>query len=422
MKYKSQRPQLVNVGNLDHKYDELQVFFQDCLNSYNEPSLFRARVATLVQALRNFTFAIQKNKHSIPDFDIWYAKWQKHMRNDDYMRWLHQKRNEVVKEDIIVGKSAAIVNYYLDHKVKMTEAYDIDDSTENVIKDCMKMAEEDPSLLHAVGNFLRIYLVDFNGKSNGLMSILHGGMIFINLIYIDLRGYLDGNAPVPEDKIDQVSKISQFDLKPLEIIFKFRDGRHIPGDFYDDQIEREITKVGTKKARSRIGNIRSLESHDKLALTRRVFGNCKGILGQHGQYRPVILLRFPEQGWHVVDTFFNDRPEKMAYMQNLATYIKANGIDEMIGINEVWTVYHKDSDKIMQRIGSGKNLATLRNKGESLMLDYINKDGLMFSRMADFGRLEDGSIATSSSRLVKAKDSDSMALYYPVLELWGLAK
>lgn len=422
MKYKSQRPQLVNIGNLDHKYDELQLFFQDCLNSYNEPSLFRARVATLIQALRNFTFSIQKNKHSIPDFDAWYAKWQKHMRNDDYMRWLHQKRNEVVKEDIIVGMSAAIVKYYLDHKVKMTEAYNIDESTENVIEDCMKMAEEDPSLLHAVGNFLRIYLVDFNGKSNGLMSILHGGMIFINLIYIDLRGHLDGNAPVPEDKIDQVSKISQFDLKPLEIIFKFKDGRHIPGDFYDDQIEREITKVGTKKARSRIGNIRSLESHDKLALTRRVFGNCKDILSQHKQYRSVILIHFPERGWHLIDTFFNDRPEKMAYMQNLATYVKANAIDEMIGINEVWTVHHKDSDKILQRIGSGKDLATLRNKGESLMLDYINKDGLMFSRMADFGRLEDGSIATGSSRLVKAKDSDSMALYYPVLELWGLAK
>lgn len=422
MKYEDSRPPLVNIGNLDHKYDELQIFFQDCLNAYNKPALFRARVSTLIQPLRNFTFAIQKNKHDIPDFDVWYTKWQKHLGNDEYMRWLHAKRNEVVKEDVIIGKSTAIVHYYLDHKVKLTEAYNIDESTENVIQDCMNMTKDDPSLLHAVGNFLRLYLVDVDGKPSGLMSILYGGMIFINLIYIDLRGHLDGNAPIPKNEIDQVSKMSQFDLKPLEIIFKFKNGRHIPGDFYDDQIEEEITKVGTKKAKSRIGNIRNLESRDKTALTRRTFNNCKDMLRQYKQYKPVILLHFPEQGWHVIDTFFNDRPEKMAYMQNLATYIKANGIDEIIGINEVWTVHHKDSDKIMQRIGSGKDLATLRTKGESLMLDYINKDGLMFSRMADIRRLEDGSIAVGNSRLIKAKDSDSMALYYPVLELWGLTK
>ena len=413
---------MVNIGNLDHKYDELQVFFQDCLNSYNDPPLFRARVATLIQALRNFTFAIQKNKHDIPDFDIWYAKWQKHMRNDDYMRWLHQKRNEVVKEDIIVGKSAAIVNYYLDHKVKMTEAYDIDEPTENVIKDCMKMAKEDPSLLHAVGNFMRIYLVDFNGGSKGLMSILYGGMIFINLIYIDLRGHLNGNAPIPEGKIDQVSKISQYDLKPLEIIFKFKDGKSIPGDFYDDQIENEIAKVGTTDAKNRIGNISKLESVDKLDMTRRLFKNCKNLLVRHGQYSPVILLHFPRRGWYVVNTFFGDRPEKTAYMQNLATFIKANDIDEVIGVNEVWTVHDKNHEKILKRIGSGKDLATLRNKRESLMLDYINKDGVMFSRMAQFSRKKDGLIHFDSTSLVKAKDSDSMAIYYPVLDLWGLVK
>jgi hypothetical protein len=52
----------------------------------------------LLQALRNVTFVLQKEKRAIPEFDAWYEPWRETLAKDGVLRWLVEARNHVVKE------------------------------------------------------------------------------------------------------------------------------------------------------------------------------------------------------------------------------------------------------------------------------------------------------------------------------------
>ncbi|MFC9840904.1 hypothetical protein ACFVKB_45190 [Rhodococcus sp. NPDC127530] len=58
-----------------------------------------------IQALRNVTFALQKQKSNVPGFDEWYQPWQDRMKADQVARWLVRSRNRVVKEEDLETES-----------------------------------------------------------------------------------------------------------------------------------------------------------------------------------------------------------------------------------------------------------------------------------------------------------------------------
>ena len=47
---------------------EAHLLWHQTLDKYQEPDAFRANLNATIQALRNVTFALQAEKHSIPDF------------------------------------------------------------------------------------------------------------------------------------------------------------------------------------------------------------------------------------------------------------------------------------------------------------------------------------------------------------------
>src|SRR4051794_6960968 len=68
------------------------------LDDYMEPDGFRLALNALVQALRNVTWLLQKQKADLPNFDEWYSAWQEAVKSDPVMRWVVKARNRLVKE------------------------------------------------------------------------------------------------------------------------------------------------------------------------------------------------------------------------------------------------------------------------------------------------------------------------------------
>jgi len=49
---------------------------------------------------RSVTFVLQKLKSMEPEFEAWYASYQKEMRNDEMLKFFHDLRNKMNKEGI----------------------------------------------------------------------------------------------------------------------------------------------------------------------------------------------------------------------------------------------------------------------------------------------------------------------------------
>lgn len=90
------------------RLEEAHRWWHGCLDEYDSPEGFRTNLNACVQALRNVTFVLQKEKSLITDFDEWYQPWQERMKNDDVMRWVVKSRNRIVKMGDLELKSTAV--------------------------------------------------------------------------------------------------------------------------------------------------------------------------------------------------------------------------------------------------------------------------------------------------------------------------
>lgn len=90
-----------------NRLDEAHRAWHTALDGYHRIEDFRAGVNTAIQALRNLTFALQKQKDSLPDFDAWYSGWQEKMRGSVILKELHEARNVIVKQEDLKLHSVA---------------------------------------------------------------------------------------------------------------------------------------------------------------------------------------------------------------------------------------------------------------------------------------------------------------------------
>lgn len=77
--------------------DEAHRWWHGCLSGYDDPPGFRANLNSCLQALRNVTCVLQKERRLVPGFESWYPEWQQRMSDDSIMVWLVKSRNRVVK-------------------------------------------------------------------------------------------------------------------------------------------------------------------------------------------------------------------------------------------------------------------------------------------------------------------------------------
>ena len=60
------------LPNAHRRLSECHRLWHHAAETYDDPEGFRTQLNALLQALRNVTFVLQKEKRSIPEFDAWY--------------------------------------------------------------------------------------------------------------------------------------------------------------------------------------------------------------------------------------------------------------------------------------------------------------------------------------------------------------
>jgi hypothetical protein len=83
----------------ERRLRDLAQLLSNCGGTYFSPERFRQNTNQFLQTARTVTFIIQKNKATIPDFDVWYgANVLQPWMTDPVMSWAKDARNVIEKE------------------------------------------------------------------------------------------------------------------------------------------------------------------------------------------------------------------------------------------------------------------------------------------------------------------------------------
>ena len=75
-------------------------WWHEMARQYHEPEPFRYSLGAFIQAARNTTFMLQKEKAVFDDFS-WYEEWAKRAKADPVLAWLGSARTDLVHRDAL---------------------------------------------------------------------------------------------------------------------------------------------------------------------------------------------------------------------------------------------------------------------------------------------------------------------------------
>ncbi|OHB14757.1 MAG: hypothetical protein A2431_00275 [Candidatus Zambryskibacteria bacterium RIFOXYC1_FULL_39_10] len=90
-----------------NRLDEAHRAWHSALSGYHRIDDFRAGINGAIQALRNLTFVLQKQKDNLANFDVWYSGWRQKMQDNQLLKELVEARNIIVKQDDLKLHSVA---------------------------------------------------------------------------------------------------------------------------------------------------------------------------------------------------------------------------------------------------------------------------------------------------------------------------
>lgn len=95
------------VQSCHARFIEAHTYWHEALAAYDDPGQFMVRLNALIQAMRNITFALQKEIAHNDALADWYAGWQLRMRADPKLKWAVAARNQIVKQGDLAAHSTA---------------------------------------------------------------------------------------------------------------------------------------------------------------------------------------------------------------------------------------------------------------------------------------------------------------------------
>jgi hypothetical protein len=90
------------------RLEQTHVLWHEALATYHDEAEFLRKLNPLIESLRTTTMVLQKEISPLgKDIAKWYGRWQQRMAADPKMRWVKERRNEVVHEGHIEKHSKA---------------------------------------------------------------------------------------------------------------------------------------------------------------------------------------------------------------------------------------------------------------------------------------------------------------------------
>lgn len=400
----------------ERRLKDLSQILDNCSATYFEPNRFRMNLNAFLQTSRTVTFIIQKNKHSIPDFDTWYKtnvlqKWS----NDDVMTWAKDSRNVIEKEgdlEMLSTISTLLIFSYLSEKDIELDC----NQNELLFYGIKKLSRFAQKHLPTSVSDAAVIKIQRKWVANSLPSweLLHAlGYIYTRLYEccVLLGEYVGSpiNSKIRTDNIDSSRETSR---KIEYVKIRGMGTHHLYTETINFNQNSELPEVVKKQI---VGSLeRSQKPHNLLEAVEQFSETANITFNYYGNHVPMLFMLTKD--WKVVNmitTEFEDQADKFIFWRSIGDSVKTLNVETLIWISESW----------IRSMKKNKNLP-VRNMpiiGEKLQVFGINKDNERERVTWDILRSE----STQKPTLVKSikdKFEDAVPYFFvPALRNMGLS-
>lgn len=390
------------------------------LEEYMEPEGFRLNLNSLIQALRNVTWLLQKQKADLPEFGEWYPAWQASVKDDPVMSWVVKARNRIVKQADLELHSTARLIVAIDWLNGGEKVFPVppwwtarDIAAMLVRKGVPPDLEEGESSLTIERRWVDRLLPDRELLTacahalGQLTAVLRTAHDHCGVANCDLgtrsRQCIDADLEYPLDCmwLGEDPRTAHFDLATLA------------------PYERHIRRVNldpalAKAASERYGIIEPL-SGGIIERVPHMLEMGKATLSADGFIATTIWLMRGEEVVDMQAPVFFDQASKMLAMQSLATRVEMLNADGFGLLGEVW---HAPAPTAAQmRSGQYARARDHPERTEAIHVFGLKKDGEFLSLILHFSRNGD---EIEFGDLITQTDPGVLAMMHPVMRVWGI--
>ncbi|MBC8468596.1 MAG: SEC-C domain-containing protein [Planctomycetes bacterium] len=411
------------LAQVDRRLEDVRLAWIETQKNYNEPDEFRRKLNECVTTLRSVTFVLQKHKKVIPDFEAWYEKWQKSMRDDDVMVWLVRARNYIVKEGDLKTLSVANATVTLDwgmsiHQKLLVDPFLSTSLIAQMIRESIPIEKEktDSALLEVERRWVDAQLPDYE-----VLDALSYCYSFIAKLLKDAHAQVGIRGWCPYMKARGIIEIDQKRIEHLggrppcmvatrgmrTVMMKLSTGEEFSLMTYSKAFDQK----DAEKAAKHYGVDTDVELFKKEPRDLRKeaeywFSMAKVILTKDGYHIPMLILGPPNP--ELVQLVLEDHVDKHVMWGRVADRVEVSGAEWFMFIGEIWL--RVPEEKLNPTSYSYK-------PREALRLIAASNDGGFVSICAEFKR-EGNSIHFLKENLSQKESPIDSCQLEPVRRVW----
>lgn len=362
---------------------------------------------------------LQSEKSSVPEFDDWYASHQAALRADPVMKWLHDARNQVVKQSDLATTSVAraVVHNNITHAVLTAELPPIVPTRFAALALLDKLPE--PFSSHrddlvmsverrwSVGELPDRELLDALAHTYGVLSRIVTEAHERAGANYEQRGPDDQPVTTPGGRLPCM--ITTLEVRTARIAL--RDGRPLDVSLLAAPAKPDAVAIATKRYRLKeeLPPAATLPN-DALERAAALVRIAKKVHAKDRYHQRMVFFR-TSSGWLPTIVDARDRPEKYAIMRSLAETVRREQADAIIEIGEVWI-------SSLEEMASGRMPEAARDRQEALLVSVATAQGAIRRYLTPFRRTMLGKIKFGETHV----QENEVVPYYlsPILEVWGL--
>lgn len=405
------------LPNTHSRLSQTHRLWHQMLDAYDDPEGFRANLNSTIEALRNVTFMLQKEKHAIPEFDRWYTDWREKLKADPVMQWLCEARTIVVHNSDLETQSTAHATVHnnlslarisleLSPLLPFAAACELIAST---LPEPFASNKND-LVLSIERRWIAKQLPDWEL----LDALAHAYGVLSNIVkeaheragsHFETRDCSGDSCSIPTDG-RLPCMITTAEVRTSRIALA--DGaslvcRHRPFQMNPEHTKKAVKRYGLGKFRVPL----TVEG-DPFQIAESLMPLAKQMLQKDKYHVRIMFLRTPQQ-WTIRQLDARDRKEKYALMRTLANEIRQLHVDALIEISETWM-------SSVEEMKAGRLPAEAHDKKEALVITVAISDGNCRQYITMFKRNMIGQIKLGKTEVV----SSTPFYLAPILEVWGV--
>nr|HEV7952985.1 hypothetical protein [Candidatus Acidoferrales bacterium] len=378
---------LCPVPMTHRRLTQAHLLWHQTLDNYHDPDGFRANLNATIEALRNVTFVLQKEKHAFKNFDEWYGPWQERLRTDTAAKWAHEARTTVVHKGELESASTAEVRL-IDWQDKVVAKMDVPIETPtSLILQNLKLleligkSELDKANANdaAVAIERRWTTPDLGGLE--ILETLSQVFGLLSEIVLDAHITLQKCDCIPVEQDHPNFRSVHHRTGTLECM---SSGASVRTQTFQLSSGTELTLaertasifVGEIDVKDRYGltdehRLTEWESLDPLKFAEKILYAAKRMLCKDKHHVRLMFIRDGGGHWSMANIFAADRTEKHLIMRMIAHFVASRGCDAIVDVGEAWFAPASMSPEL--------DLDAIQNpskRGEALFLVVATRDGV----------------------------------------------